>query len=350
MALRLKWDNPNVVTTKTTIYRGDAPLDNANLPAPLVTLEAGVKEWVDNDAKFGNTYYYILGSKTDVDEVLTPNQKILVADNRGVGPSTLVLGDDSLGFFGQVLSSDFVNSTHILAASANPTGLPSGTYTPTWNKFIRKGKIIYVPDRTFGVCAWTAIYNSGLVYGVDSTGPADANLTGLTPTNQKSIIDFKGFKYKVRLLRGITDRPLTADIWNAQKGNQEQLTVAEDNEFNDLMYPLMWPVPVKYQRLPNIFEDAPDAYLGAPWNAYDSTTANNLTLTNRIWCQERNPAANAATSTICVRAVRSAVYGATSYPYTADHLSAMQFNTANLSCYWLPVLELVEETATVVKG
>ncbi len=349
MALRLKWDNPNVVTTKTTIYRGDAPLDNANLPAPLVTLAAGITEWVDNDAMFGNTYYYILGSKTDVDEVLTPNQKILVADNRGIGPSTLMLGDDSLGFFGQVLSSDFVNSTHILAAAATTSGLPGGTVTPSWNKFIRKGKIIYVPDRTFGVCQWSSIYQAGLVYGVDANGPADAVLAGLTLTNQNRVIDFKGYKYKVRLLRGITDRPLTLDLWNAQKSNQEQLTVAEDNEFNDLFYPLVWPVPLKYQRLPNIFDDAPDLFLGAPWNSYDSTTAGNLTLTNRIWCQERAPNANSAASASVVRGVRVAVYGGTTYPYTADYISAMAYNAGNLSCFWFPVLELVEDTAVVAK-
>lgn len=350
MALRLKWDNPNVVTTKTTIYRGDAPLDNANLPAPLVTLDAGVTEWVDNGAKFGNTYYYILGSKTDFDEVLTPNQKILVADNRGVGPSTLLLGDDSLGFFGQILSSDFVNSTHILAVAATTSGLPGTAFTPVWNKFIRKGKIIYVPDRTFGTTAWTALYQAGFVYGVDANGPADAALAGLTPTNQNRVIDFKGYKYKVRMLRGITDRPLTIDLWNAQKSNQEQLPAPEDNEFNDLVYPLMWPVPLKYQRLPNLFEDAPDAFLGAPWNAYDNTTANNLTLTNRIWCQERIPTATAAAATVCARGVRSAVYGATAYPYTADHLSAMAYNAGNISCFWMPVLELVEDSVTVTKG
>ncbi|QOC54611.1 putative virion structural protein [Salmonella phage pSal-SNUABM-04] len=349
MALRLKWDNPNVVTTKTTIYRGDAPLDNANLPAPLVTLEAGINEWVDNDAKFGNTYYYILGSKTAVDEVLTPNQKILVADNRGVGGSTLILGDDSLGYYGQVLSSDFVNSTHILAAAATTSGLPGSTVTPVWNKFIRKGKIIYVPDRTFGSAAWTQLYQAGLVYGVDANGPADATLTGLTLVNQNRVIDFKGSKYKIRCLRGITDRPLTLDIWNAQKANQEQLAVAEDNEFNDLVYPLMWPVPLKYQRLPNIAEDAPDAFLGTPWNAYDSTTANNLTLTNRILCQERIPNANAAASGVCTRGVRSAVYGANPAPYSADYLSAMQYNAGNMGCIWMPVLELVEDTAVVAK-
>lgn len=351
MALKLKWENPNVVPTKTKIYRGDSPLDVNALPSALTVLDEGVLEWVDPTAEFGKTYYYILGSKTDVDEVFTPNQQILVADNRGVGPSVLQSGDDNLGYFGQVLSSDFVNSTHLLAAAKITTGLPGNTVTPAWNKFLRKGKVIYVPSQNFGLAAWVDLYNAGFVYGVDANGPTDAVLTGLTPTNQLRTIIFKGDTYKIRLLRGMTDRPVTADIWAAQKSSHELLAVDEPNEYNDFVYPLMWPTPLKYQRYPNIFDDEPDNILGAPGSYGDSSQMNTDSRRMRIVCQERNPAANAVASTIVTRGQRPVwYYNNNRLVYNRDYVSAMQFNAGNDAGWWYPVLELVEQSVVVAKG
>jgi hypothetical protein len=42
MFIDLSWTDLNSVATKLEIYRGDTPLDRANLPAtPIVTLTAG---------------------------------------------------------------------------------------------------------------------------------------------------------------------------------------------------------------------------------------------------------------------------------------------------------------------
>lgn len=342
MALKLTWSNLNVVPTSTRIYRKDVDFDSSSLPAPLVTLSNGETSWIDPDAVEGNTYYYILGSKTDADEVFTASQKILVADNRGVGPSVLKYGDTQLGYYGEILSADFVNSSNVLAVAASTAGLPGTLVQPTWHKFVRNNKIIYVPDQPFGSATWQYLYLAGFVYGVDANGPAGYISTGLTPTNQNRIVEFKGQKYRVRLMRGWSDGP-QSDVMNWSKGgNMDTLTEATDNEFSDFIYSMCAFVALK-QRTPNWNNFSIDKWVYTPLSSYDSGTINNWALQFRCVVQER-----LNDGSVLNRGVRSLTYGQNvGNPSTRANMTAISNSVVNQTLIWIPVLELVEQTVTL---
>lgn len=345
MAMKLKWDNANVVANSIKIYRGDAPLDSKNLPAPLVNLTNGENEWIDPTAEFGNTYYYIFGTKTENDEVFTPNQMFLVGDNRGVGPNVLQAGNDALGYYGQVLASDFVNSAHIYAVAATMAGLPNQAINPTWYKFIRNGKIIYIPSQNFGFATWAALYQAGFVYGTKGNGPDGVGLTGLTPTVQERIINFKSQKYKVRLMKGGFDRDVfTAAEFQAliSANDMDTYAAAETNEFTDLFYPLSAFVP-NLQRLPNVEEIALDGWLYSPYNAsYNSSSQITETARGRIWVQERHPTTASNAASAIVRGLRPVAYSTTP-TFSRANLTAITGTAGTSQGIWVPVLELIDE-------
>lgn len=347
MALKLKWDDNNVIPTATRIYRGDSELNTAALPAPLVELADGVTEWVDPEAEFGKTYYYVFGSKTDNDEVFTPNQKLLVADNRGVGPSVLQAGSDVLGYYGKVLSADFVNSSHIIAAGAKALSNPN--VTPSWHKFVRNGKVLYVPDQSFGFTTYNDLYAAGFVFGTDSAGPEWANVAGLTPVNQQRVIEFKGNRYIVRLMKGFADDGITLDEWTALSGkDMDSYTDPQPNEFNDLLYPLVLWVPL-YQRLPNIENNDPNPWLYNPYNAgYNTGNQSTEIARGRILCQERYPTGSAAANSVLTRGQRATAYSSTP-SYSRGNITAVTANAGNAQGIWLPVLELLDDV-TMVKA
>ncbi|ANZ48453.1 putative virion structural protein [Erwinia phage vB_EamM_Caitlin] len=346
MSLKLSWDNANVVPNSVAIYRGDAELNTAALPAPLVVLTNGEKTWTDQTAEFGKTYYYILGTRTDVDEVFTANQKILVADNRGVGPSVLKFGDDNLGYYGTVLGADFVGYGHLQAVSA--VALAAAAWNPAWHKFVRNGKIIYVPDSFVPqFFTWQQIYQAGFVYGIDATGPAGVNLTGLTPTNQKRVIDFKGQKYMVRLMRGWGDEDLSTFVSTQMTSNDHDVTAnAKNNEFNDFIYSLSSFVPLR-QRTENFAENILDKWLNAPYNAgYNDSNQVRESNRGRIMCQERqNPGSGVATP-VLIRGLRATAYA--SLPsYAKGNLSYCAMMGGTQELMWVPVLELIEDGVTL---
>jgi len=337
MALRLTWTNRNVVANSVNIYRGDAALDPTNLPAPIATVTNGDAFYVDQTAENGKTYYYILGTKTANDLILTPNQKILVADNRGAGPSTLLYGDDNLGYYGPLLASDFFTSANILAAAKATVGLPGSLVAPVWHKMIRNGKIIYVPENTFGGVSWNYLYNAGLVYGVDATAAGDATPPG-TPVNQLVKLSLNGEDYKVRLLRGVRD----GSYLNipAVYASMDDVANSENNEYSDLVYAMCNLVPEK-QRTINFAEVNVDTLLGAA--ASENSSSSNITpRTNasRLWVQE-------LTGNLAVTRGQRSISWVSVSPTTKAHLASINALTVSTTATWLPVIELIEPTVTL---
>jgi len=346
MSLKLVWTNPNLVATRVRIYRKDTDFDSSSLPAPSVELTNGETSWIDESAVDGNTYYYVLGSKTDNDEVFTASQKILVADNRGIGPSVLKYGDASIGYFGEVLAADFVNSSVIMAAAASTSGLSVPVIQPTWYKFIRNNKIIYVPDQFFSTgAAFASLYNAGFVYGVDGPGPTGYPTVGLSgPVNQLRTFDFQGQRYKIRMMRGWSDGPITdvANYVTTNTGNHDTVPEAVPNEYNDFLYALCKFVPLK-QRTENYNNQSPDKWLATPISTYDNGTYNSWLAQFRIGVQER-----AANGNVLTRGQRAITLNANQgSPSTKANLSAINYGAAAVANMWVPVLELVEQTVTL---
>lgn len=338
MALKLSWKNPNTVPNSIVIYRGDAPLNPSSLPTPLVELKGGELSWIDQTAVFERTYYYILGVKTDNDLILTPNQKVVVADSRGVGPSTLVFGNDALGYYGSVNQGDFLSNLDIVAAGAKQTGLPTTPVQITWHKFAREGKVLYVPNKIFGVVKWVDLYNAGFVFGVDDVKHDETTpMAGLTPTNQLRIIEFKGQRYKVRLMRAWGDGK-DGEIADWGAGNTESLNIPR-NEFSDLIYSICEFVPGK-QRIPNAADYTWSSMVGAELPYYNPPTGQE---TGWILCQERK----SDNGYVMTRGERSWNSSAT-VSHHVSHLTKQTPKPHDSPFGWIPVLELVQENNLVI--
>ncbi len=88
MAIKLKWNDPNLSEEGTRIYRSDSPIDPNNLPPPVGTVGPNVTEWEDADIVVGNTYYYRVGAFAAAQERVS--DEILV--------DTSVIPDPPLGY------------------------------------------------------------------------------------------------------------------------------------------------------------------------------------------------------------------------------------------------------------
>lgn len=270
MALKLKWKNPNKGTTTIDIYRGTTP--NVDLTTPLVTLSNGELEYIDTTALFDQTYYYVWAVNTANDRVVSRPQKIEVTDRRGPGSNVLLQGNEDYGFYGTVTSADFVSSAPIVAAAKTQTGLPTGVLYPLWYKFTRKGKILFVPNVTFGKFNWNTLYNAGLIFGTNDTGPKDAGTV-----NQLVTVDVNGDLFLVRCPTGYPEG-MTWDGGNLTE--LDSLAGAETHycEYDDLMLPILPFTPAR-QRMVTIGNE--------PYsNFFLSLYASTAELTTGVCCKE----------------------------------------------------------------
>lgn len=245
MYIKLKWTNLNTGAFTTNIYRDTVQIDRANLGTPIVSLTQGESEYQDNDVVRGQQYYYVFETLNAGDRSVSINYAFKAIPRRGAGPNDIVIGDYEYGYFGTLLASDFIATADLMAR----VGFSGGTVqnvAPTWYKYARAGKVLYVPNKTLvsGI-SWTSIYNAGLVYGVD--GPGKGTVIPTTPVNQLKKVTIGSDEYIVRLMTGYSDNP--ADI--PPTGTVADPTDGFRNEFDDLIYPLGTLTPNK-QRMVNI--------------------------------------------------------------------------------------------------
>lgn len=338
MSLKLSWANPNTAATAIRIYRKDTNFDSSSLPTPLAEIGPLETSYIDTTAVEGNSYYYAIGTVSAVDEVFTATQKIVATDNRGAGPNILLGGDTMLGYYGQMLVEDFVNNSTILAAAASLAGLPTALVSPNWHKFIRNGKILYLPDTNFGNTDYRYLYQAGFVHGIDANGPTGFATTGLTPTKQLRTFVLKGQTYKIRLMRGWSDGPETdISAYNGAAANHDNVANTKDNEFNDLVYALNKFTPLK-QRTPNFLNLEWDKFVGAPTTNWSSSEALSAMIAQfRIVTQERWP-----NGSVLSRGQREVTWGQYASPHSRAHVSNISASGVTQTLIWLPVIELVD--------
>lgn len=382
MAIKLTWKNPNQIPVTQKIYRSTTPMSTTSLPLPLATLSAGETEYTDVTAEDGVRYYYIISVSDGTNTLYSIQREAIAEDRRGVGSNTIVVGDESLGYYGSISPGKFLTSSHILsAAKFQPITLASAVI-PAWYKFTRNGKIIYVPDRAFGLVLWTDLYKAGLVYGRDDAGPA-AMIGGLTAVNQDVYVEFGGDKYRVRLLRGYYDKASDLDAADtttltatfpvgavaqanapATYGKLYDLDNVEltspDNEYNDLLGAVQYCCPKK-KRFPTVEQNKPSAFVGTDVrptsdSAYDTQALNPAT-SGRVLCQERVSGASAVTANVLSRGARrvylyaegnaAGVAPGGEPPTSYTNNIAWDAGNQALGKLWVPVLELIERPLVV---
>jgi hypothetical protein len=310
MYTQLNWENPNVVAVTVKIYRGDAPLDRANLANPIATLSNGETTYKDTTVVRGQLYYYVFETTSPTDRVVSPNYPIRAVPRRGPGSNVLVQGDYNYGYFGSMASSQFTNANELRAK----VGLTLGTsinVTPKWHKFARNGKILIIPEGVISTTvSWKQLYDLGLVFGVDGPGPYNAG----APVGQGVTVKIGPDTFRVRLMRGYSDDDYTAFAANTSVPEPIESFLCE---WDDLVYPLVTYVPT-VQRMANVAAVGP----------------NQLSLpSSGAHVQEKGISAGSQ-----VNVVRGS--GAASRAGVATRNGFTYTNTANVG--WWPVLELIE--------
>lgn len=316
MPLVINWKNQNAQSTTVKVYRGDTPLNPANLPESIGSVNSPSESFLDSTALAGNTYYYIFETISATDRVLTTNQKIQVADRRGAGPNLFQFGDMNYGYYGTITSSDFFTTSQLIAAANN--GMVSSMTvikdTPiTWFKFSRNGQTLYVPEKPLGSSAgFSTLFSAGLIFGVTSK-PTGVVVPSIPWVNQNRTITLNGDTYLIRCMKGYSD-DLTLVVPNNTFVDEKHTLL---NEYNDLVYPIVQNVTPLNQRMPTVPE------------AITIDTAFVVSGYSSVICQEM-----ADINTAAMRGV--AGYA------TRQKISAHTGGAWNTGAFaWMPVLELI---------
>ena len=324
MYIDLQWTNLNSRTVKLEIFRGDAPLDRENLGTPIATLTEGETTYRDStDVVIGKDYYYVFVTSNASDRVVSQNYRIQAVGRRGPGEQTLAQGTNELGYFGPLPSADFININELVTRTnlrSQATTIAISQPTPVWHKFVRKGKILFIPERPVAYnVSWQHLYNLGMVYGREDTG---SNPLMSTKVVQNAKVTIGADTFRVRLLKGSTDQDY--EVWLAS-------LIETYPELDDLVYPLLHIVPDN-QRLDNLSANGKitgtEFYTG--WNVMASITCQELSTAAYCHC-------------------RMQALSTSQYDYNTD-ISAvvaarLTVGVASVSSSygWLPVLELIEE-------
>lgn len=333
MSFTLRWNNPNTAATVVNIYRDTKDISVTALPAVLATLSNGETSYRDTTVVAGQTYYYLLTVTANGKTVATASQKYTVAVRRGIGPQTLIAGDDRLGFYGAVAAEEQWYGSQLPAGflAAFPTAYASTDRVPLL-KFTRNGKIFYLLASYYaGWATWATLYQNGLVYGTGDNGPDNGRGT-LPATLQDAKIVSLNDTYRMRLPRGLSSAsasPAFAFNDAYKDKTHDETDLITYNEFNDLLYPLVIDVPTK-QRFPNVMQ-ASSATLGSAGNAAAQPYVNGGTL-----CMEHDTAQD--------RVLHRGIFtsAATTVVTAPQAIQRITYAAPTQQGRYIPIFELVE--------
>lgn len=252
MQIYLNWENLNSASVKLEIFRGDTPLDRANLTGPIATLTAGETSYIDTqNVLLGKTYYYVFVTSNAGDRTVSQNYQVTAVSRRGAGPQVLLQGDNTLGYFGTINPGEFLYTSALMAAvGMNTTSMPAvvtGRPAPLWYKYVRNNKILIIPEGPIATgVSWTGLYNLGLVFGQDGTGADSTPWLPAVPVNQSAKVKIGPDWYRVRLMRNWFDAPSTTPPTTGVR--------VPFPEYDDLTAPIYHQV-MPNQRLENIYQN-----------------------------------------------------------------------------------------------
>lgn len=110
-----------------------------------------------------------------IEALLTTGSKAAFMANSGPGPKTLIAGDTTLGYFGEVTDTQLFTPAQIASMSGFTLGTDNATVpgpgSNLWLKFVWNGKFIFIAKMPFRTnISWADLYAAGLVYGTRDNG------------------------------------------------------------------------------------------------------------------------------------------------------------------------------------
>lgn len=222
MGIKLNWDDQSdQALDAIEVYRSLTPIDENSPGTPVATLAGSARSYDDTDVKVGNTYYYRVAVVKGTSRSFGAQQTMGYFSNLGPGPQKILRGDWVRGYFGEIPNAEWVPATDVVdkikAQLRSLVGLSFNATSPTWYKFVYKGKILYFPSNNFIVSTnWQNAYNAGFVFGVDGPGALPTGAPGAV--NQKVVIEIGGYQFLVRSAR-LSDIPTTQYLTQAADFN-----------------------------------------------------------------------------------------------------------------------------------
>lgn len=169
MGIKIDWTDPNPAADDYTVYRSNAPIADASLPAPLVVLPSGTFTYQDDTVVRNQLYYYRIASRKGSVVTLTPNKVLAYMPYTGPGPQVLLRGDWNLGYFGRMPMNDLFSIQECVNFTGGPLAAPAAINNSAdlwWLKFVYKGKIIFIASQPiYGALSWEQLYRAGVIYG-----------------------------------------------------------------------------------------------------------------------------------------------------------------------------------------
>lgn len=207
MSVTLTWGSANAAIAESiNVYRSLTPMDVNALPTALATVAGSTTSYNDPTAVRNTVYYYIVGHVRAGQELLSPQLVQGHFPDSGPGPQTLLRGDWNLGYFGTLTPAQMTTPS-LLNAVLPFTNVAGDGGITLWHKFVRKGKILFMPNGSFSSAQFWDLYKAGFIFGTNDNGsfPFALNssaIQGYTgPYNQYKVMPIGAYSFIVRSLK-----------------------------------------------------------------------------------------------------------------------------------------------------
>lgn len=322
MSINLTWKNLTTGMDSIEVYRSDTTIDPNNPGAPLATLPAGTTQYTDETAEFGTEYFYAIGTTKSGNTVLSKIKDLEAMRIRGPGGQKILRGDSRLGYMGPLSFGDIPN---VFTAMKLDPGVLAALGLITWHKFIRKNKILIIPEKSFSITANIQAKPSVVTPDIGADSGIDwgsIDTSKWINTGKGTTVEGEGFKYYLRAPRGFRDD------WDGVSLETEQ-ALDPETEFNEIVQCMLcsWVIPNKIGSI----------------NGYDSTATFP-----RIICAEQKPDGTGYLTRLSTNTGPGPAVGSftndTAYRVTNFvKLSDMSSWSSSSGSTYFPVLELIEE-------
>lgn len=200
MTAKLRFDNRNKEADVLEIYRTDTSVAKPGEEFLIASIAGNATEYKDTSAVLGNTYYYVtaamISGRPD-SRIYGRPFKITIRADRGPGPNEVIIGNDRLGYMGLVDKS-LLPSVSVFKQYGEGVQVHTG-----WLKFVRKGKIIFMPNFALvGSPQLLAFNQPGYRSGFPNSKKPASYPPGIFDDN---IATIEGYRFHVRLVYGTKD-------------------------------------------------------------------------------------------------------------------------------------------------
>lgn len=257
--------------------------------------------------------------------------------NLGPGPQTLLAGDATNGFFGELPASEFFSSSVLHNNVLTNTSYEWGTITEindAWLKFVIDGKILYTPKKflSYGV-TWESLYHNGAVYGTGDNGshpPPSGTRTQDCTVSGRYLPVPDSNQYKVRLFKGAEADPSIFDSEYLHVFHENKVDMSEWNRTIMAVHEELYD-GVTLPKLAH-YTAAELGFVVHP----ELPDLGNGAAGVMAWCQEATPDYSSQQNRRVHRGLKSSPDYFFSTPVAAENWDTIE------NFGWRPVLELIQ--------